>query len=95
MHRSHREAVARDADEADEPLVARLDRGAQGAVLAKRDIPFVRVHEAVQLDQVDLVDAQALERVADLLARRRVLALARLRGQEEALAVLARARERA
>ncbi len=76
-----------DADEADEPRVARLDRGAQGAVLAHRDVPVAGVHEAVQLDQVDRGHLHALERALDLVARRRVGALAGLRGEEEAVAV--------
>ena len=53
------------------------------------------MHEAVQLDQVDLIDAHALERAPDLLARRRVGALASLRGEEEVAAVLAHPRREA
>jgi hypothetical protein len=37
----------------------------------------------VQLDQVDVVDAEALERAADLVPRLLVAALARLRRKEE------------
>ena len=49
----------------------------------------VGMHEAVQLDQVDLVDAHPLERAADLVVRRRVAALGRLRCQEELRPMLA------
>ena len=89
MHRGDREPVAGDADEAHESLVARLDGGPQRPVLAHRHVPFGRVDEAVELDQVDLVDPQPLERAADLLARGGVGALAGLRREEEAVAVLA------
>ena len=53
VHLGDGRAVAGDADEAHEPLVARLDGCAQRAVLAHRDVPLARVHEAVQLDEVD------------------------------------------
>ena len=45
---------------------ARLHGRAQRAVLADRDVPLGRVHEAVQLDQIDMVDLHPLERAADL-----------------------------
>ena len=45
----------------DETLVSRLDRGAQGTMIAEGELPLVGVDEAVELDQVDLVDAHALE----------------------------------
>ena len=75
--------MAGDADEAHEALVAGLDGGLERAAGAERDVPLDHVDEVVQLDRVDVVDAQAVERAADLLARRRVRALAGLGGDEE------------
>ena len=89
MHRGDREAVPGDADEAHEALVTRLDGSAQRALVAECELPLVGMHEAVQLDEVDLVDPHALERATDLLARRCVGALSGLGGEEEGLAMLA------
>ena len=83
MHLGHRQPVAGHADEAHEPLLARLDRRLQRAVGAERDLPLDHVDEVVQLDRVDVVDAEAVERAADLLARPAVGPLAGLRGDEE------------
>jgi hypothetical protein len=52
-----------------------------------RRIPLVGVHQRVQLDQVEGIDAQAVERAVDFLTRLGVGALARLRRQKEVLAV--------
>ena len=80
MHRRDARAVTRDAEEAHEPCVARFDRRAQRAVAAHRDLPLVFVHEIVELQQIDAIDAQPFERVADLFARGGVAALAGLGG---------------
>ncbi len=69
VHRRDARAVAGDADLAHEAGVARFDRGAQRAVGAHRDVPLVVLHQIVELEQVDVIDAQAFERVADLVAR--------------------------
>ena len=45
----------------------------QRAALAQRGVPLDRVDEVVQLEQVDLVDAEPLERAVDLLAGGRVV----------------------
>ena len=87
VHRGDRQPVPGDADEADETLVARLDRRLERAALAQRGLPLDHVDEVVQLDQVDAVDAEPLERAPDLLLRSRVLALAGLRREEELVAV--------
>ncbi len=83
VHPRHRQAVAGDADEADEALVARLDGRLERAAFAQRGLPLDHVDEVVQLDQVDVVDAEAVERAADLLARAVAVALAGLRREEE------------
>jgi hypothetical protein len=79
--------VARHAEEAHEAGVARFGGGAQRAVRPHRLLPLVLLHEVVELEQVELRDAQALEGAADLVPRPGVAALARLRGQEEVAAV--------
>ena len=83
VHRGDREAVAGDADEADEALLARLDGGLERAVRRQRDLPVDHVDEVVELDQVDVVDAEPVERPPDLLLRARVVPLAGLGGDEE------------
>ena len=88
MHPRDRHAVTGDADEADEPLVARFDGCLQRATLAERGLPLVRIDEVVQLQEVDVVDPEAVERPADLVAGTGTITLARLRRQEELVAVL-------
>jgi len=75
------QTVTGDADEAREPGVARLDRGAQRAIAAERDRPLGRIDEVVELDEVDVIDAQPPYRQPDLVARLGVGALPRLRGR--------------
>ena len=87
MHGGDRPAVAGDPDEPREPLRARLDERLQRAARPHRLVPVVRMPERVELDQVDVVDAQALERAVEVLARARGVAAARLRGEEEVVAV--------
>ena len=50
-----------DADEANEPFLARLDGRLERAILAQCGFPLDDVDQVVQLQQVDVVDAQALE----------------------------------
>ncbi len=80
------QAVAGDSDEAHESRVPSLDRRAQRAVRRERGLPLGLVHQVVQLDEVDAVRSQALQREADLVARLGVRALAGLRREEEAVA---------
>ena len=87
VHAGHGQPVPGDADEAHQALLASLHRGLEGAALAQRGLPVDHVDQVVQLDQVEGVDAEALERAADLLARARAVALAGLGGQEERVAV--------
>src|SRR5687767_4530195 len=78
-------AVAGDPDEADETGIARLDRRPQRSVRAHRDLPLGRIDEVVELEKIDVVDAEALERAPDLLPGCAVGPLARLRREEEAV----------
>jgi hypothetical protein len=64
-------------------FLTRLDRRLEGAVCAQRGLPIDHVHQIVELDRVDAVDPEAIERSADLLPRGAVGPLARLRGHEE------------
>ena len=50
-----------DADEADEPFLARFDRGLQSPTFAQRGLPIDDVGQVVQLQQVDVIDAQPIE----------------------------------
>ena len=69
MHGGDRPAVAGDADEAHQPLLARLDGGLERAARPHRRSQSSGCHSDVQLDQVDVVHLQPLERAMDLLAR--------------------------
>ena len=71
VHLRDRDAVAGDADEAHQPLVPGLDRRLEGAAGSQRDLPLDHVDQVVQLDQIDVVDAEALQRAPDLVARAR------------------------
>ena len=75
--------MAGDADEADEALVARLDRRFERAALAQCGLPLDHVDQVVQLEQIDVVDSEAVEGAADLLAGSGPIALPGLRRQEE------------
>jgi hypothetical protein len=65
---------------ANEPFLPRLDRRLKSSVLAERELPLDHV---VQLQQVDVVDAETLERASNLFARSVVVALFGLRRKEE------------
>ena len=81
VHGRDREPMPGDADEANEPLLASFDRCLERTALAQRELPLDDVHEVVQLEQVDPVDAQSLERSVDLLLRALVVASIRLGGK--------------
>ena len=80
--------VTGDAQEGDEPLLARLDEGLEGTVRAQRPLPLRGVYEIVELDHVDVVDAHALERAVQALPRALGAALTRLGGEEDLPPVL-------
>jgi hypothetical protein len=72
-----------DADEANEPFLARLDSRLERATLPEGGFPLDNVDQVVQLQEVDVVDAQALERAVELLLRALVVARVRLGGDEK------------
>ena len=88
VHGGHRRAVAGHTDEAHQPLLAGLDGRFQRPARSERRLPLRGVDEVVELDQVDLVDAQSLQGAADLVVRRLIGPLAGLRGEEDVRAVL-------
>lgn len=85
--RRHRPAVAGDANRAHQPLVAGSDGRLQRPAGAERGLPLRRVNQVVQLDEIDVVDAEPFQRAVNLFAGGRGGALARLGGQEEGPAV--------
>ena len=64
-------------------------RGTQSAVRPQRGLPLQRIDEIVQLQQIDLIHLQALQRTLNLGVRRLVGALAGLGGQKEAIPIAA------
>ncbi len=60
MHGGGVPAVAGDADEAHQTFLAGLDQGLQGTARAQRLVPFVGMDQGVQLQQIDVVSAQAV-----------------------------------
>ena len=87
MHPRNGEAVTRDADETDEPLVAGLLGGLDRSILPQGELPLDHVDQVVQLQEVDLLDAESVERTANLLPRAAVVALPGLRGEKETIAI--------
>ena len=88
MHPRHRQAVAGDPDEADETFVTCLDGRFERTAFAQRSFPLDHVDEVVELEQVDVIDAEPVERAANLLARACAVSLPGLRRDEEPVAVL-------
>src|SRR4029079_1642623 len=88
VHPRHRQPVPGDADEADKALASGLDCRLERTALAQCGFPFDHVDEVVQLNQVDLVDAEAVKRAPDLFASSRVRSLAGLRREEYLVAVV-------
>src|SRR3954469_19820394 len=76
-----------DSDEAGEALVTGLYRRFQRAARREGGPPLVLVHQVVQLDQVDPVGAQPLQRAPDLLVGSSAGPLAGLGRQEVLVAV--------
>ncbi|ELK52171.1 hypothetical protein D320_14131 [Haloferax sp. BAB-2207] len=84
--------VARQADVADFPLVFRLAEGRERAVVGGDFVQFGLVFEAVDLIEVDVVDAEAVERAVEFPFRALVAPLLGLTAEEDILAVLAELR---
>ena len=82
MHLGDARAVAGDADEPHESLVARLRQRFDRAARAVCSVELVGLDEVVQLDEVDAVDTETFERPLELASCRRAVAFARLGGEE-------------
>ena len=85
MLRRRLETVTGHTDEAHQTRIARLDRRAQRTVGGERHVPLGLVHEVVQLDEIDVIRAQPLERAADLVASLGVRSPAGLCRDEETI----------
>ncbi len=79
-------AVPGDADVADEALVLGAGGGLEGAALARDLAQLVEVADGVQLEQVDVVGLQPLQRAVDRRPGALAVAVARLRRQEDVVA---------
>src|SRR5688572_14946927 len=82
-------AVTGDAHSADQALLLRAHRSLERAALAGRSVELGQVADRVQLQQVDPVDLQALQRLVDLppgVVRRALASLRRKENVGEATA---------
>src|SRR5262249_58706588 len=69
VHLGHPRAMTGDADEPDQTRRARFHQGFERTARTERDLPFALVDEVVELNQIDLVDAQPLARALEACAR--------------------------
>ena len=88
MHAGDARAVAGDPDVPHEALVTGGGHRLHHTTRPVGDLPLLRLHEVVELDQVDRVHLEALQRPLQLSARGVLPTLPRLGGQEEAMTVL-------
>ena len=87
VHVRDAQAVAGDADEPHETLVACRGERLDGATGSERDLPLVGLDEVVELDHVDVGDVHALERSFQLSPRLRTRPFPRLGGEEDVRAM--------
>src|ERR1700674_2505205 len=87
MHRGDGDAVTGNADVAREALSARFDGVLKRAAGAQGGLPLAFIDEVVELQQVDVVGLEPLQRVFEPGLRLLVRPLTRLGREEEALAV--------
>ena len=78
-------AVAGDADEPHQTLIARLETSLQRTVRTQRGVPFDRIGQAVKLDEIHPLDPHAFEGEMNLAFGAVVGALASLGGEEKVL----------
>ena len=87
VHGRDRPAVTGHADEAREFFFLGAHARLQRAAWSHGHVPVVGMAERVELDEVDVIDAQPLERAVDVVTRLLPRPRARLGGQEEVLAM--------
>src|SRR5438552_7344179 len=80
--------VTGDADKPHQPLLARLDASFECALRAQRSVPFDRVGETVELDEIHAVDAHAFEGTMNLYLGFFVRAATCLRCEKKAAGIL-------
>ncbi len=80
--------VTGDADELHESLLAGLDERSDRTVWRVCDFPLLRLDEIVQLDEIDVIDAEPLQRQFQLGAGGVASARIGLRGEEELVTVI-------
>ena len=83
VHRRDPQAVAGHPDEAHQTLLTGFDQGFERPARPHRHLPLIRLGQVVELDQVDLVDLQPLQRAAQFVARPLIRAVAGFGRQEE------------
>ena len=83
MHRGDAQPMAGDADEPGQAFIACAGQRLHRAPGCMRRRPVLLLDEVVQLNEIDRVDTQPLERALKRRARARTAALVRLRRQEE------------
>src|SRR5215472_8957818 len=88
MHRGDLRAMAGHPDEPRQSLRARLDQRLERAAGSQSGFLLFLSREVVHLDEVHVIDTQALQRTMETVARALVGAVAGLGGEEEALAML-------
>ena len=77
--------MAGDADPPDQTFGAGLERGIERAAGAQRLVPLDRIRQRVDLPEVDVVDAEAVEGAVDFVTRTLLVALVALGCDEEAV----------
>src|SRR6202158_3804904 len=89
MHPGALAAGPGDSDKPDQALRARFAKRLERSARAERGLPFLLVDKIVQLDQVDLIDAQPFQRSMQARARALISTIAGLGREEEATPMLA------
>src|SRR5579862_3742708 len=92
MHRGDLRAVTGDADKPHQPLRSRFDQRLERAACSQSRRPFILGDQVVHLDQIDLIDAQPLERSMETVASALIAAVAGFGREKKSLAMLAHPR---
>ena len=92
MHRGNLRAVTGDAYKAHETLRSRFDQSLKRATRAQGSRPFILGDQVVHLDQIELIDAQPIQRSMQTVASALICAIAGLGGEKELLSMLAHPR---
>src|SRR5580704_1930177 len=88
MHRGNLRAMTGNADKPHEPLRSRFDQSLKRATGSQSGRPFILGDQVVHLDQIYLIDAQALQRTMKTVASALIRAIAGFSGEKKSLAML-------